>query len=160
MRHCHSPTCRRERDRVSQPLTSGCASVMPYPISPCMSESEHNSIISTRYCVRVRWCRPSSSSRFPRTRHGLDRYSFTVRNLHSVQAGDLQDEDLLYPSKASRTESNKPLLTNGLSTIEIPAAAARLRKFSLGSDVIRMTGTDTRRSRSWATNSSPFIVGM
>jgi hypothetical protein len=47
-----------------------------------------------------------------------------------------------------------------LLTIETPAAAARLRKFSLGAGVMRMAGINTSRPRSWAINSNPFIPGM
>ena len=42
------------------------------------------------------------------------------------------DEGSVCPSKALRMESNKRPPSSGFSTIEIPAASARLRKFSLG----------------------------
>ena len=48
--------------------------------------------------------------------------------------------DLICPSKALRMKSSKRLPRTGFSTIEIPAAAARLRKLSLGRDVTRIAG--------------------
>ena len=70
------------------------------------------------------------------------------------------DEGSVCPSKALRMESNNRPPSSGFSTIEIPAASAWLRKFSLGGDVTRIAGFNICRSRSWATTSSPFIVGM